>query len=327
MSSNQPGPYGQPPQQPGPYGQPGQPGPYGQPGQPGPYGQQPQAGPYGQPPAPPQPGYGYPQQAPQQPGYGYPQQPGVPPQQNPYGQQPNPYGQQPYGMPQTPQPGGGRKKTGLIIGAVVVVAAIVVGAVVLLGGGSSGMADDGPHKLTTPATVLTEYKRGSSKSDTMTSSDLKDAEKWGVHNPQDVSAEYKSGDASNPLGQKIIEFGGVYGTIDDPEKTVDAMFAYLKSESSKDSSTDKYTLVGEPKQYKPASLDGAVLKCQQAKGANTDSTGPKEMSFDFCIWGDRSTLGMVMPMDVAMLAAGRSGDPAADAELAAKFRNEVRVKA
>ncbi|GAA1045406.1 hypothetical protein FSY75_24355 [Streptomyces sp. TR1341] len=330
MSNNQPGPYGQPPQQPGPYGQPGQPGPYGQPQQPGPYGQQPQGGPYGQPPqAPPQPGYGYPQQAPpQQPGYGYPQQPGMPQQPGPYGQQP--YGQQqPYGgMPQPPQPGGGKKKTGLIIGSVVVVAAIVVGAVFLLGGGggSSSVADDGAHKLITPATVLTEYKRDSSKSDTMTSSDLKDAEKWGVHNPQDVSAEYKSGDASNPLGQKMIEFGGVYGTIDDPEKTVDAMFAYMKAESSKDS-TDKYTLVGEPKAYKPASLDGAILKCQQAKGANTDSTGPKEMSFDFCIWGDHSTLGMVMPMDVATLAAGRASDPATDAELAAKFRNEVRVKA
>ncbi|MFR9791216.1 hypothetical protein ACL07V_21580 [Streptomyces sp. MB22_4] len=326
MSNNQPGPYGQPPQQPGPYGQPGQPGPYGQPQQPGPYGQQPPAGPYGQPPqAPQQPGYGYPQQAPQQPGYGYPQQ-GMPPQQNPYGQQ-QPYGAVP-GMPQPPQPGGGKKRTGLVIGAVAVVAVVAVGAYFLFNGGSGtvSVADDGAHKLITPATVLTEYKRGSSKSDTMTSSDLKDAEKWGVHNPQDVSAEYKSGDASNPLGQKMIEFGGVYGTIDDPEKTVDAMFAYMKTESSKDS-TDKYTLVGEPKEYKPASLNGAVLKCQQAKGANTDSTGPKEMSFDFCIWGDHSTLGLVMPMDVATLAAGRSSDPATDAELVAKFRNEVRVKA
>ncbi|MFF7092679.1 hypothetical protein ACFY9A_09800 [Streptomyces rubradiris] len=35
----------------------------------------------------------------------------------------------------------------------------------------------------------------------------------------------------------------------------------------------------------------------------------------------------VMPMDVASLAAGRSSDPAADAELAAKFRGAVRVKA
>ncbi|MCH0558311.1 hypothetical protein [Streptomyces sp. MUM 16J] len=305
MSSNQPGPYGQQPQQPGPYGQPGQPGPYGQ---------QPQA---------PQPGYGY--------GYGYPQQ-GVPEQPNPYGQQQPAYGQQPYGMPQAPVPGGGKKKTGLIIGTVAVVAAVAVGVyfVVSGSGGSSGggIADDGPHKLTTPATVLSEYKKSKSDSGSMTEKDLKDAEKWGVHNPKDVTAEYESGDDNNPLSKKMIEFAGVYGTIDDPEKTVDAMFAYLKAQSTKDDE-DKYTLQGEPVTYKPAGLNGAVLKCQQAKGANSesDSGGPKEFSVDFCIWGDHSTLGVVMPMDIATLAAGRSSDPATDAELTAKLRNEVRVKA
>ncbi|KIE28004.1 membrane protein [Streptomyces sp. MUSC 125] len=328
MSSNQPGPYGQQPQQPGPYGQPGQPGPYGQQPQapqPGPYGQQPQApqpGPYGQQPQAPQPGYGY----------GYPQQ-GVPEQPNPYGQQQQPaYGQQPYGMPQAPVPGGGKKKTGLIIGTVAVVAAVAVGVyfVVSGSGGSSGggIADDGPHKLTTPATVLSEYKKSKSDSGSMTEKDLKDAEKWGVHNPKDVTAEYESGDDNNPLSKKMIEFAGVYGTIDDPEKTVDAMFAYLKAQSTKDDE-DKYTLQGEPVTYKPAGLNGAVLKCQQAKGANSesDSGGPKEFSVDFCIWGDHSTLGVVMPMDIATLAAGRSSDPATDAELTAKLRNEVRVKA
>ncbi|AYN41373.1 hypothetical protein D9753_23625 [Streptomyces dangxiongensis] len=326
MSHNQPGPYGQPPQQPGPYGQPGQPGQPGPYGQPGAYGQQPQA---------PQPGYGYPQQAPPapQPGYGYPQQ-GAPQQPGPYGQQQAPYGQQPqYGTPQAPQSGGGKKKTGLIIGAVAVVAvvaAVAVGAYFVLGGkgGDSGVADDGPHKLTTPPTVLSEYKKAKSQSDSMTSSDLKDAEKWGVHDPKDVTADYESGDPDNPLSKKQIKFGGVYGSIDDPEKAVDAMFAYMKKESTKES-TDGVGLVGEPKQYKPASLKGAVLKCQQIKGQNPSSSsgGPKEMTFDICIWGDNSTLGMVMPMDIATLASGRSSDPADDAELTAKFRNEVRVKA
>lgn len=40
-----------------------------------------------------------------------------------------------------------------------------------------------------------------------------------------------------------------------------------------------------------------------------------------------SKLWMVMPVDVANLAAGRSSDPTADAELTAKFRGAVRVKA
>ncbi|MEU6671730.1 hypothetical protein [Streptomyces sp. NPDC046727] len=317
MSNNQPGPYGQPPQQPGPYGQPGQPG-YGQPG---PYGQQPQA---------PQPGYGYPQQAPPaqpQPGYGYPQQ-GAP--QQPYGQPGQPgYGQQqPFGVPQPPQPAGGKKKTGLIIGAVAVVAAVAVGAYFVLGGsGGSDVADDGPHKLTTPSTVLTEYKKKDGSGDTMTESDLKDAEKWGVHDPKDVSAKYESGDEDNPLSKKMINFGGVYGTIDDPEKAVDAMFAYMKTESQKESDSDA-SLKGEPKAYEPAGLDGAILKCQQATApTGSSSGGPKDVTMTICIWGDHSTLGMVMPVDLANLMAGRSSDPATDAELAAKFRKEVRVKA
>ncbi|MFB0617453.1 hypothetical protein [Streptomyces sp. AGS-58] len=318
MSNNQPGPYGQPPQQPGPYGQPGQPGPYGQQS---PYGQQPQA---------PQPGYGYPQQAPPapQPGYGYPQQGAPAPQPGAYGQQ-APYGQQPtYPVPQVPQQGGGKKKTGLIVGAVAVVAAVAVGAYLVLSGSGGGITDDGPHKLTTPPTVLSEYKKSKSESDSMTSSDLKDAETWGVHDPKDVSAEYESGDADNPLSKKQIKFGGVYGSIDDPEKAVDAMFAYMKKESTKDGGKD-VGLVGEPKEYKPASAKGAVLKCQQIKSQNPSSSsgGPKEITFGFCIWGDKSTLGMVMPMDIATLASGRSSDPAADAELTAKFRSEVRVKA
>ncbi|MVO84454.1 hypothetical protein GPA10_06605 [Streptomyces sp. p1417] len=348
MSHNQPGPYGgQQPQQPGPYGggqQPPQPGPYGQPQQPA------------------QPGYGYPQQPPQQPGYGHPQQPpgGVPPQQ-PYGQpgygqpqQPGPYGQQapygqqtpygqqpqaPYGqVPPPPPGGGGGKKTGLIIGAVAVVAAIAVGAYFVLGGSDSGsgkVEDDGPHKLTTPETVLSEYKKESgSGGGGMSSSDIKEARKFGVKNPKDVSAQYQAGDEENPLSLKLIEFGGVYGEIADPEKTLDAMFANMKKESEEDkegaSGDREIEMTGDPKSYNPDSLDGAILKCQEAKASNFDSGGgagaPKEMKVVFCLWADHSTLGFATPMEVAGMAAGKAADPEAAAETTAKLRKEIRVK-
>ncbi|MFF3306907.1 hypothetical protein [Streptomyces sp. NPDC002952] len=303
MSYNQPGPYGGQPQQPGPYGQ--------QPQQPGPYGQQPQA---------PQPGYGYPQQAPQQPGYGYPQQapPGVPPQQ--------PYGQQPYGAPQPPAPAGGKKKTGLVIGAVAVVAAIAVGAYFVLGSGSgsSSVADDGPHKLTTPATLLTEYKKGRDSDNGMSKSDLEDAESWGVKNPKDVSATYQAGGEDNPLAGKMITFGGVYGDIDDPEKAVDGFFSFMKD----DSKDEDVTFVGDPKEYKPSSLDGAVLKCQESKVDNSGAAAgqPKAMNVTYCVWADHSTLGFVMPMEFSDVAAGKSSDAAEVAETTAKVRKEVRVK-
>ncbi|MGC0332017.1 hypothetical protein RKD23_005007 [Streptomyces sp. SAI-170] len=309
MSYNQPGPYGGQPQQPGPYG--------GQPQQqPGPYGQQ-------QPPAP-QPGYGYPQQPAQpQPGYGYPQQQPVPPQQG-YGQQP-PYGQAPYGAaPQPPASGGGKKKTGLIIGAVAVVAAIAVGAYFVLGGGGgagSDIADDGPHKLTTPDTVLTDYKKGDD-SESSGFDDLKDAEKHGVKNAKDVDAQYQAGDEENPLSMRMLQFMGVYGEIEDPEKVVDEMFAELKKEAGKDGEGE---VVGSPKEFE---LDGAVLKCQEAKTPGDSSgQGPKEFSVPVCIWGDYSTIGVVIDMNIAEAMAGKAADLEKSSELAGKLRKEVRVPA
>jgi hypothetical protein len=226
-----------------------------------------------------------------------------------------------------PAPGGGKKKTGLIIGAVAVVAAIAVGAYFVIGGSNGGSADvanDGPHKLTTPATLLTEYKKSEGSGDGMSKSDLKDAESWGVKNPKDVSASYQSGDKDNPLAGKLLSFGGVYGEIDDPEKAVDDFFAFME----KDAKDEDVTFVGSSKAYEPSSLEGAVLKCQQAKIDNSGgSTGePKEMNVTYCAWADHSTLGFVLPIEFSDAAAGKSSDPAEVAETTAKVRKEVRVK-
>ncbi|MFE6818381.1 hypothetical protein [Streptomyces sp. NPDC057677] len=315
MSYNQPGPYGQQPQQPGPYGQ-----------QPGPYGQQPQQpGPYGQ-----QPGYGYPQQAPQ----------GVPPQQPPYGypQQPGPYGQQPpYGAPQGPggyvphPPAPKKSKAGWIIGAVAVVAAIGVGAYFVLGGSGASVADDGPHKLTTPETVLGEYKKAADKGSQKDNDDfVKDAEKFGMKNPQRVTASWEVKNDANPLGTKLLQFGGAYGQIDDPEKTLDAIFANMRAEAAKEKD-GKTELVGDPQEFTPEGLDGALLKCQEIKqktdtGAETGGLGPKEIVIPVCIWSDHSTLGYVMPMDLADLMAGKSTPTEEAATTSAKLRKEIRVE-
>ncbi|GHC42602.1 hypothetical protein [Streptomyces flavofungini] len=323
MSHNQPGPYGG--QQPDPYGG-------GQPQQPGPYGQQPPQGP----------GYGYPQQQPQQPGYGYPQQApqGVPPQQPPYGQpqQPGPYGQQPgasYGqVPPPPPGGGGGKKTGLIIGAVAVVAAIGVGAYFVLGGDDSGSAkvkDDGPHKLTTPETVIDgEFKKDGASGGAFGGINTEKAEKAGVKNAKDVGADYQSGNKDNPLSVKALNFGGVYGEIDDPESVVDKMFANAKKEQAKGGGNGpKTTVVGDPKSYNPSELDGAVMKCQEMKvdtSGSANSSAPKETSAAVCIWGDHSTIGFTVNIDVASAMAGKSADLGDAAEKTAKLRKDARVK-
>ncbi|WP_030673853.1 hypothetical protein [Streptomyces sp. NRRL B-1347] len=297
--------------------------------QPGPYGQQPPQGP------PPQPGYGQPPQAP----YGQPQAPYGQPPQAPYGQPQAPYGQAPYGqvpgqLPPPPPPAqSGGKKAGIVIAAVAAVAAIGVGAYFVLGGddgGSVAVKDDGAHKLITPETVLGEYKKGSGSA-SGGFNDLDDAEEQGVKNATSVHAGYEVRDQSNPLGGKLIQFGGAYGEIKDPEKTVDAMFADAKADAKKDSADggNSGEMVGSPQDF---SSDGFVLKCQEAlvkKGSGVSGStgsGPKEARMAVCIWGDHSTVGLSMPMEVADIMAGKSPSLGDAAEIAKKLRAEVRVK-
>ncbi|MET8470736.1 hypothetical protein ABZY90_16065 [Streptomyces sp. NPDC006422] len=344
MSHNQPGPYGnQQPPQPGPYGQqPQQPGPYGQPQQPGPYGQPPQA---------PQPGYGYPQQPPQQAPQGVPpQQPnpyGQPPQQAPYGQpqQPGPYGQPqqaPYGQypGQPPAGGGGGKKTlGIVIGAVVVVAALGVGGYFVFGGGDSGggssVADDGQHKLTTPSSVLGgEYTKSSSNasdSGTFSDSDLQEAKKWGVTDPKSVSASYKAGSGTT---SKAINFGGVYGKIEDPEKVVDSMFTEMEKKSKEDAGTAsgaKVSFEGTPQEFTPTGFKNGVMKCQNAKysmpsSSSTSAGVPSSFTMPMCIWGDHSTVTYIVYSDAGAIIAKKEQPLSEAADTTAKLRDEVRVK-
>ncbi|QKW06462.1 hypothetical protein HUT18_08650 [Streptomyces sp. NA04227] len=333
MSYNQPGPYGGQPQQPGPYGQGG-----GQPPQ------QPGQGPYGQPAQPPQqPGYGYPQQPPQQAGgYGYPQQ--TPPPQQGYGYPQQGQGfpqQQGYSQPPTftgaPQPGGGKKKTGVIIAAVAVVAALGVGAYFVFGSSDSGggeAKDDGPHKLVTPATVLDGYqKEEGSSDDGLDSDDTSDLEKAGFKDPENVNAAYEKEDTANPLASKYLQFIGAYGKSEDPAAVLDAMFAKMNEEAKKEEGKEKVgELVGSPQEFTPEGLDGALMKCQESKFKNnnpssSDSPGaPKEISMPICIWSDYSTVGIVIAPDLGAALTGKSADLGDAAETAAKLRKEVRVK-
>jgi hypothetical protein len=202
-----------------------------------------------------------------------------------------------------------------------------VGAYFVIGGGGSGsggssVADDGAHKLTTPATIIDgQYKKGDGgAASEMTDKDVKDAESWGVHNPKDVSAAYTAGSG---LTSKNLMFAGVYGTIDDPEKTVDAMFAQMKKESTKDSDSSDGKLVGSPQEFKPDGFKNGIMKCQEVESTESGKT----TRMPFCIWGDHSTLTYVLSYDMASLAAGKSTSMDDAAALTSKVRNDVRVKA
>ncbi len=332
MSSNQPGPYGQQPGQPGGQG-PYQPGPYGQP-QPGP-------NPYAQGDGSSQPGYGQqPPQAPGQPGvppqqgYGYPGQPG------PYGQQPP--GQPPYGPPQQPgmpvPPQGGKNKgkmIAIVVGALAVVGAVVAGFLVVNGGAGDGddIADDGKqYKLTAPQTVADEYQRSptSSGDGGVKPKDADKFEEFGVKDPESVGAEYATGTEQTATQ---LQFGGVWGEIEDPQRVLDLAFGLMAQESAKQAGRAggdaKVDLEGEPEEQQPESLgDDAVMKCQSIKVTAPEGAGAKvdSVRVPLCMWADHSTVALVTTIDPAAALTGRSTPLDEAAETAAKVRKDTRVE-
>lgn len=81
-----------------------------------------------------------------------------------------------------------------------------------------------------------------------------------------------------------------------------------------------------PRRTHAAEADGAVLKCQQAKTEADATEGTPAMTMNMCVWADHSTVGFVVPIDVASLLAGKSGTGEEAAAITAKFRKEIRVK-
>ncbi|WP_165985566.1 hypothetical protein [Streptomyces sp. YIM 98790] len=306
MSYNQPGPYGQQPPQ-GP--QPGQPGAMGVPPMPGGYGgQQPPQGPpqgganpYAQGGAAPGgPGYGYPPQYPQQP---QPQQPGAPygaPQQpGPYQQQPavpGQYpGQQPYpGQPQQPyhqapgSGGGSGKKAGVAIAVIVALAAVGGGLwFVLSGGNESIAADDGTrYDLVLPETTGDFSKIPGEEGEQVF--EEKDLEKAGLQDMEQVSAMYMNTDPEAPIpepGTVVMGAAGLYGEVDNPQQTVDLLFAEAARSVAEDGDIE---LLGTAESF---TTEEAAMKCQQGKETEADEEVGYAVTLTLCLWADYSTVG------------------------------------
>ncbi|MFE9764319.1 hypothetical protein ACFYPC_07265 [Streptomyces sp. NPDC005808] len=81
--------------------------------------------------------------------------------------------------------------------------------------------------------------------------------------------------------------------------------------------------MGSPTAFTPAGFENGVMKCQTIESTASGTTA----SMPFCIWGDHSTLAYVMSYDLAELTAGKSKSLDEAAELTAKLRVDVRVKA
>ncbi|GAA4679292.1 hypothetical protein GCM10023347_37280 [Streptomyces chumphonensis] len=299
---------------------------------PGPYGQQPpQPNPYGAPPAP-YPPYGNPQSQPAgpyaQPTYGHP-----PAAQGPYAPQ-QPYGQAHLHGGQAPPPPPRRrskgKAVGLTVGALAVVGALVAGVVLLTGGDGSTIADDGPHRLDVPQQVgdyrLSEDDGGTDGAAREDAEFMAVMERLGISDGTSVQGSYSTLDPDdagtsgedNPLaGMRMAFFGGVWGEVEDPERAVDDFFRFVRSEAAKDEeSTAEF--VGDPEAFTPEGFEGAVLKCQEV----ADEQEGVQVSVPLCVWGDHSTVGMVMPLALLGTTSMEAG-----AQLTADFRAEARVRA
>ncbi|MEV0253019.1 hypothetical protein AB0H82_01910 [Streptomyces sp. NPDC050732] len=248
-------------------------------------------------------------------------------------QQPGPYGQYPqapYGPPPVPPQGGGKKKTGLVIGAVVVVAALAVGGYFVYDKVSaSSVSDDGKtYKLTAPETVLGSYKKDTSAGDAggMSSSDLADLEKKGVSNPKDAHAAYNYGKGA---AMKSLNYSGVYGEIDDPEKVVDAIFAEMEKDSARTEGGLK--LIGSPEEFTPDGFGNGIMKCQKAEfkmgetGAD-DQGVPNSFQTPMCVWGDHSTVAYATYSDAATTGSGAEISLDDVATQVANLRDDVRVE-
>ncbi|GHC42623.1 hypothetical protein [Streptomyces flavofungini] len=195
------------------------------------------------------------------------------------------------------------------------------------GGGSAAVKDDGPHKLIAPKTVLDGYKQ----LDGITSTELEEHARFGVHEAENVQTVYGNGSKGDDMGGGMIQFTGAYGKIADPEKTVDAMFTDLseKAEKGPGKGGEKSTWLGDgPEDF---SADGAVLKCQASRVEDSSTAArkglsPKEARLALCVWADHSTVAVVLPMDTRAIKEGKAASLDEAATTTKKLRKEVRVK-
>ncbi|MFD0552741.1 hypothetical protein ACFQ0X_28885 [Streptomyces rectiviolaceus] len=159
----------------------------------------------------------------------------------------------------------------------------------------------------------------------MSSSDLKDLEKQGVSNPKDAYAAYNYGEGST---MKSLNYSGVYGEIDDPEKVVDAMFAEMEKNSGKPGGMK---LIGSPEEFTPDGFENGIMKCQKAEFDMGDVSGdddsmPNTFQTPLCVWGDHSTVAYAAYSDVASTASGKEIALENVASLVTNLRDDVRVE-
>ncbi|OMI40956.1 hypothetical protein [Streptomyces sparsogenes] len=246
-----------------------------------------------------------------------------------------PYGQNPPGSapplppfpppvppapPIPPQVGSSkRKKAGIAIGALIVVGAVVGGFALFGedGEASDTVVDDGKrYKLTAPDTVLSEYESWGDAPQEHTMAEGETA-LLGIGDGKRISNEWSTVDMSDPDSDfdnaKSIVFTGFYGSVDDPDKSVDAFFDVMRR------SAVLSQPVGDKEKQSPKGFKNGIMKCQYQK---SDAEPGQPDTTPLCIWADHSTVASVVVVDATQDKLSLEKG----AEIAAGLREEIRVE-
>ncbi|MFF7020983.1 hypothetical protein ACFY97_08195 [Streptomyces klenkii] len=202
--------------------------------------------------------------------------------------------------------GKGRVVAAVAIGSLVVMCTLLGGFLILTGGGSKA-AGGGRYRLTAPDRVA-GFRIDSPVGRTFRTDHLKRLRSLGVRDEGSVTAGYSS--AGTARGK--LMFSGIWGTVKDPERAVDGLFASMAVGNGAGESVE-----GTPERVRPRGVGDTVMKCESV----TFSTPGASLALPYCVWADHSTLGVVGA------ALGERTEIGEAAEATGRLRRAARVRA
>ncbi|WP_372407667.1 hypothetical protein [Streptomyces luteireticuli] len=229
---------------------------------------------------------------------------------------------------------GPRKK-----GKVMALAAGALAAAGALTGGllwyQSSRGGDGPKPYTVslPATVLDgSFKKDGDEGGTEDLTKDATSKKLGITDAKGAMGRYANAD------KQELNVMGVYGRIDDPRKTLDAMLAMADKGMNQHDSTFpgmKSETLTPWTEFRPSGFDGTSMRCTASR--TTGKTGPASFAHELaqCVWVDGSAVGIVQHTVTKYegLPSSARNEPGAKgkamsakelSEATAKVRGEVR---
>jgi hypothetical protein len=109
-------------------------------------------------------------------------------------------------------------------------------------------------------------------------------------------------------GSVIMIVQTLWGEVENPERSVDALFALANDQSGTFEDSD-VEMVDDPTDH---SYGGVVLKCQATRGTEEDPTLGYEPEGTMCAWAEDSTAGLVYFSPIPDMPEGwdpESGEP------------------